>query len=346
MSLEEKRTGEKCWSVAAPFFYPGAENRWIGDFVSSEHLEFRKVLRRPSRDNWHTRSRGVTGLNTWLDYWHQSEQAFPASGIVTLFPQLALTASVQKRLFRRQVPLLAWCFNLGHFPRGWKRAAARTALKGVDRFVVHSTGEIRKVSEFLDIAPNRVEFVPLQRAPIPVVASEELNSPFVVSMGSANRDYATFFKAAEISKLPCIVVASQRSVDGLAVPANVALKSGLEASECHRLVQRSRLSVVPLLDPEIASGQVTVVDSMRMNRPVIATESVGTRDYVQSGSNGVLVPARDPEALAAAMLELWNSPSLREQYATNASSFAERSLSDQAAAGALVRIISHLAADG
>ena len=125
-------------------------------------------------------------------------------------------------------------------------------------------------------------------------------------------------QAAEISGLPCKVVAAPRSLDGLQIPSNVTVETGLSASQCHQLVQRSRFSVVPLLDPNIAAGQVTVVESMRMNRPIIATHSMGTLDYIHNGESGILVPPQDPEALAAAMLQLWEDSELRKQYAKEA----------------------------
>jgi hypothetical protein len=330
------------WSIVAPFFSRGAEYHWIDDVIARDGLTFRKIPKAPSRDNWHNRSKRATGLATWADYWRQSKQAFPAAGIITLFPQLALTAGIQKSFFDRDVPLIAWCFNLGEFPSGWKRAGARLAFKSVDRFVVHSSAEISLVADFLDIPRDKVEFVHLQRAPIPMLASEDLEQPFIVSMGSANRDYSTFFKAAEISGLPCVVVAPARSIEGLNIPPNVEVRSNLDASECHRLVQRSRFTVVPLINPQIASGQVTVIESMRMNRPVVATDSIGTQDYVQDGSSGVLVQPHDPHGLAGVMIELWEDSTLRQRYARKAANFAEHSLSDEAAARSLCRVISDL----
>jgi glycosyltransferase involved in cell wall biosynthesis len=336
----------RTWSVVAPFFYSGPSDQWIDNHVHDDRWAFQKIARAPSRDNWHARSKRATGLTTWIDYWKQSRRAFPASGVITVFPQLALTAAAQKQLFRWNVPIIAWTFNLGQFPGGWKRAAARTLLRGVDRIIVHSTGEVDRVSEFLDARPGTVEFVPLQRAPIPIEASEDTRSPFIVAMGSANRDYETFFKAAELTGLPCKVVASPLSIEGLRIPDNVSVESGLDYSACHRLVQRSRFSVVPLLDPEIASGQVTVIESMRMNRAVISTESIGTTDYIRTGLSGVLVPPQDPQALAQAMLELWEDQSLRGAYADKARRFAETSLSDAAAAAALTRIMSAVELQG
>ena len=341
MPKRDELDERKIWSVVAPFFRADGNDHWLDDFIENPRWSFRKVAWN-SRDDWHSRSSRGTGLGKWLQYWSQAKRAYPASGVITVFPQPALVAAVHKRARRLDVPLLAWCFNLGHYPDGLKRAATRAAFTSVDRFVVHSTGEIAKVAEFLDLPPGKVEFVPLQRAPIDVQAAEDSNSPFVVSMGSANRDYRTFFAAAEIAGLPCRVVASPRLLDGLHVPANVSVEHGLTASQCHRIVQQSRFSVIPLLDPEIASGQVTVVDSSRMNRPVVATRSIGTTDYIEHGRSGTLVAPHDPEMLAEAMLELWHDAALRQKYVSNASQFAETALSDPAAARALARIMAEL----
>lgn len=341
-AMDQHRSAATTWSVVAPFFRPGASNRWIDDSVADPRFKFNKVPLGRFPDDWHSRVNRATGALKWLDYWAQAGRAFPASGLITVFPQPALVTAAHKLLRRNNVPLIAWCFNLGQYPYGLKRIAARTALRGVDRFVVHSRAEIDLVSEFLDVPPERVEFVPLQRAPIPITAAEDQESPFVVAMGSANRDYATLLRAAQISGLPCKVVASPRSIEGLSIPPNVSVEHGLSPSECHAVTQRSRFSVVPLLDASIASGQVTVIEAMRMNKPVIATKSIGTVDYISDGLSGRLVSPHDPEELAAAMLQLWDDRELRAKYTREAADFAATSLSDEAASSALARIMVEL----
>lgn len=81
-----------------------------------------------------------------------------------------------------------------------------------------------------------------------------------------------------------------------------------------------------------------------MNRPVIATRSVGTEDYVEDGETGILVPPADPDALASAMGRLWLDRDLARQLADAGSRYAEANLSDQEAARSLVRILDAIAA--
>jgi glycosyltransferase involved in cell wall biosynthesis len=51
-------------------------------------------------------------------------------------------------------------------------------------------------------------------------------------------------------------------------------------------------------------------EAMAMGRPVITTDVPGCRDTVDEGVNGFLVPARNAEALAAAMLRFIDQPDL------------------------------------
>ncbi|MEX0373720.1 glycosyltransferase family 4 protein [Spiribacter roseus] len=52
----------------------------------------------------------------------------------------------------------------------------------------------------------------------------------------------------------------------------------------------------------------SVLEAMATGRPIITTDAPGCRETVEYGVNGLLVPPRDPDALASAMLELLSAP--------------------------------------
>lgn len=57
----------------------------------------------------------------------------------------------------------------------------------------------------------------------------------------------------------------------------------------------------------------SVLEAMAMRRPIITTDVPGCRATTAQGVNGLLVPPRAPEALAAAMIRLADDPALRER---------------------------------
>lgn len=54
-------------------------------------------------------------------------------------------------------------------------------------------------------------------------------------------------------------------------------------------------------------------EAMAMARPVITTDVPGCRETVENGVNGFLIPPRDPEALARAMMRFLQQPDLIPQ---------------------------------
>jgi glycosyltransferase involved in cell wall biosynthesis len=331
------------WKIVAPFFRADEANGWIDDYAPPSQHKFQKVLMgtRQNQQNWHQRASRNTPFANWADYWQTSGSALrEADGVITLFPQLAATTSIRRVLsHRRNIPIVAWCFNIGRFHHGMRQSLARAAFEGVERFIVHSTAEVTLISEYLSIPRERVQFVPLQRARIESLEQEDKKAPFAVAMGSANRDYVTLVEAARITGLSVTIVASDRCVEKIALPPNVTFVTDLSARQCHVLAQRARLSIVPLADSSAASGQVTVIEAQRMGRPVIATNTIGTRDYIDDGKTGLLVKPGDPKALADAMISLWHDEEKRAVLARGGEAFAEIKLSDEAAGQALIKVL-------
>lgn len=332
------------WIVAAPFFAKGKQNRWIDDFVTDPALQFRKVLPADAlEDRWHSRSQRGTGLVEWMDYWRHCRKAFKAAngcaGIITLFPQLALLAALRKRVSGARAPIIAWCFNIGAPPGRLKRLIGRWAFQSVNHFVVHSSREVTLAKEWFGIPERKVTFVPLQKGEMTIRATEDTREPFIVAMGSANRDYRTLIEAIDGTGIPLTIVAAPRCIAHLRIPKNVTHLHDLTHAACLELAARARISVIPLLDVEAASGQVTFLEAMRLGRPVITTRSPGTEDYITDGQTGLLVPVGDSRSLREAIHSLWTDGARRQLLADAARHYAQAHFSDEAIAMRLRQIL-------
>ncbi|WP_343652596.1 glycosyltransferase family 4 protein [Herbaspirillum sp.] len=58
----------------------------------------------------------------------------------------------------------------------------------------------------------------------------------------------------------------------------------------------------------------SLIEGMAIGRPIVTTDVPGCREVVEEGRNGLLVPPRDPVALAAALARLIESTALRLEF--------------------------------
>ena len=74
----------------------------------------------------------------------------------------------------------------------------------------------------------------------------------------------------------------------------------------------------------------SLLDAMAFGRPVVATAAGGIPEAVEDGSTGVVVPVRDPVALAQALLALLDDPDRRRRLgAAGRKRFLERFTADR-----------------
>jgi glycosyltransferase involved in cell wall biosynthesis len=336
------------WHVVAPFIdtVPDRDSHWLTPFVPDSNSRF-TCVRRPSKElNWHDRTSPVTGYQEWLSLWQQSREAVSSveGGIITVFPQLAALVGIQKTLLRRRFPIVAWWFNTNQYT-GYKRALAKAALQSIDHFVVHNRIEQEAYSQWLDIPLDRFEFVPLQTPIYPITESEDTEQPFIVSIGSAYRDYPLLFEAVQKLGFRTIVISGPRVLKGLTSPSNVETPFGLQKPEIISLLQRARLVVLPLVTEGLVAGTVALTEALGLGCPIIASDRPGISDYIEAGQTGLLVKPHALEPLTEAIDQLWHDPQLRDRLRHQSRQYALQHLSDVAAGAHLGRILKQVTED-
>lgn len=87
--------------------------------------------------------------------------------------------------------------------------------------------------------------------------------------------------------------------------------------------------------PSLAEGiSNTILEAMASGLPVLATAVGGNAELVDAGRTGHLVPAGDPEAMAASLLSLWRDPQATAAMGRAGRAEVERRFSMQAMVGA------------
>ena len=320
------------WLIATPFS-TSASDRWLGRFIEDGRHSFECV----PADYVHDRSRPTTSGQQWTDYLRHARAVMravrrsrPSAGVISCFPQLPTALGLLCNFQFRRPAIVAWSFNLGSLPGGIKRHISRFALRRVALFVVHSRAEIDECSRWLGLDRSRFAFVPLQAPQRETTLAEDLESPFVLAMGTANRDYALLFDAVRELGLRTIVVAGPHAVAHLDKPANVELMSGLTQEQCYELLQRCRISVVPVANAQTASGQVTLIDSLVHGKATVVTDCPGSADYIVPGVTALAVTAGDRAQMRDAIERAWNDKPLRDALSAAARKDVQERFSDAA----------------
>lgn len=331
------------WVIIAEFFR-GQDNQWLDDFIVDERFTFEKVVFSSSNRDWHQGRSKLTPLTKWFRHLRHAHAALRKrpDGIITCFPQLAICAALWKGMSRSKPPIIAYNFNLGELRPGLRQSLARGLASQIDCFVVHSPQEVMRYAEYLGVAQQRIQFVPLQRGKINILRKEDTDTPFILSMGSAHRDYPTLIHAAERLNLPTFIVTRASDIALLPQNPNVTFLSGMSEQECLELLARARICVTPVANMTTASGQVTFINAMQLGVPVVATRCPGTVGYIEHGGDGLLVAPFDVDDMVTAIDRLWQDSTLRMQLAEKARVTAHDRFSDQAAADRLVEIIKRM----
>ncbi|MBM0743678.1 glycosyltransferase [Phormidium sp. CLA17] len=332
------------WTIVAPFIHDlEHDGQWLAPYVSGARYHFNIIPRpRPLR-SWHNRASSVTNIAGWVTYLQHGKNAVQTTdgGVITVFPQLASAVGMCQQLSRRQIPVVAWLFNVGTCQSGVRRRVAQASLQHISRFVVHTRRECDMYSQWLGLPKERFVFFPYQVADIPVIYEENATQPFIAAIGSAHRDFPTLFQAVEKLKLPTVVASGSRALTGLQLPSHVQAPLDLGKQDCLRLAQEARINIVPMTTNAhiTAAGQVTIVEAMRMGRVVIASRCNGAEDYIIHGETGLLVEPGSTQALVRAIEMLWDDPQLRNKIGHNAKNYAAQHFSDEAAGAALQSVL-------
>ncbi|QDT03406.1 Glycogen synthase [Rubripirellula lacrimiformis] len=149
--------------------------------------------------------------------------------------------------------------------------------------------------------------------------------PYVVCVArlSPEKGISTLIQAAEImvAEHPDvqIIIAGegpcrrelQSQIDSLGLNDTVRLIG--ETAQVAELLHRARAFVLPSNSEGVS---LTLLEAMFAGVPIVATNVGGTPEVIQNGSNGLLVPAKDPQTMAHAMMELWNDSRLCDNLIT------------------------------
>jgi glycosyltransferase involved in cell wall biosynthesis len=178
--------------------------------------------------------------------------------------------------------------------------------------------------------------------PLAATQPRLIEDEYFAALGGEARDYAVLCEAArQCPDLKFVVVARPHNFDGLNPPENLEVRFNLPLNEAWGIVQHAKAALVPLRSRETPCGLVTLVGGMHLGKAQIVTGAAGAADYLKDGETGILVPAGDAQALAAAIRRLDTDPALAARLGAAAKAYAGAHCSEAQTVGFFADLLSH-----
>ncbi len=235
-----------------------------------------------------------------------------ADVVVCVFENTAFLLLLLRRLFRFRPPIVVIeVSQRGWRPRDWvldwvmPRTDWVIALTRAQAEYVATTWPLRRPPEMLDWVIDEAFF-----APGPADGAGQ--GGYVLSVGEdVSRDFDTLVAAC--AALECdLVLKTRRHVE---VPAAMQGRVRIVADRLSHAALRdlyagARIVAVPMVPTDNLGGITSLLEAMAMGRPIVASETGTSRDLIDEGETGLVVPPRDPEALRTAMARLLDDAAL------------------------------------
>jgi len=185
--------------------------------------------------------------------------------------------------------------------------------------VVPVSEDAAQVARTLDgVSPDRVQVIrngiEIVDRPAPPAAEARWNAVHVARLDFV-KDQATLLRAARLvaNREPRfrldIVGDGEERLALTRLAAELSLEDVVRfhgfQDEVRPFLERAGVFVLPSLSEGIA---LTLLEAMAAELPVVATDVGGNREVVTPGVTGLLVPPRDPRALAEAILSIMADP--------------------------------------
>lgn len=232
--------------------------------------------------------------------------------------------------------------------------------RAADAFIAVSRADERRMIELAGIPREKVRLVMNGIAPLPPARGDvraELGIPrdaeVVGTMAVLRREKAheVLIEAAELlasefPKLKVLIAGTGPEEDRLRAAVR---DRNLQDRVLLLGFRRDVADVLAVLDVAAFTSDreglpLAVIEAMAAGKPVVATHVGGIRDLVEDGVHGLLVPPRDPSALADAIARLLRAPRLRMELGQRGQERQRRNFDISEVAGRVEALYEELAA--
>lgn len=135
--------------------------------------------------------------------------------------------------------------------------------------------------------------------------SPDRDERYVLAVGDdVSRDYPTLIEACRLAGLP-LKLRSNAKFDVPEDVSHVTFVGRLSYRELRDLYEGASIVVVPLHAVDYPSGITALYEARSMGKPLVASRTGMTADFIRHGEDGVFVTPGSKTELSEALLSLW-----------------------------------------
>ena len=145
---------------------------------------------------------------------------------------------------------------------------------------------------------------------------------YVFTGGDAYRDWEGVISCArDLPDIRFTGVARKKYFPAhVELPPNLTMYFDTSQDEFYGLLKNSRLVFLPL-NSKAPCGLIVMMRAALLSKPVLISDTPSTQNYIRDHVSGRLLPLHDQDKMKEALLSLYNSTALQQQYAGALKSF-------------------------
>ena len=188
----------------------------------------------------------------------------------------------------------------------------KTVLHLSQGIICHSTLETERYARLFDLPSTRFGVVPFALNVERPDTLEIKEGGYALSAGRAERDYGLLSRAwSGMDKDLHIVCDTEAPLQSVVRSSRIKLLRQCFGAEFLREIAQADFVVVPLKDPELSAGQMVLLQSMAVGKPVIISRTPTTEEYGEHMETLYFVEYGSEAALREAIHRLAGDAELR-----------------------------------
>lgn len=157
--------------------------------------------------------------------------------------------------------------------------------KYIDRLVVFTVHEVDYYSKLFQVEESKFRCMNLGISDVSG-EYEVSDNGRLLSAGRSNRDYDFLIASLKDTEISLDIICDTIDYES---NGKIQIYKNIEGKAYYKMLAQCHAVIVPIKDENISSGQLVILQSMMMGKPIITTKSCSSDAYLQHGETALII---------------------------------------------------------